>query len=153
MVAKAIKSVKSPTVNLNGNRFKKSFSLYRDVIRMDKNINIEMQEQENAIASDMTKIWNQIFEWKLGVPSPSLLPPGGVKAAWNTPAVASVATIEHDSALLLIHFSASSNNVLCSSVNNSHGVLPSLFFISLNEGLTMVSTSYQLITFLIKMQD
>lgn len=67
MPAIEVKSVVSPNTNLPGNDSRKSFSVQRDV-RIDKNINIEVEEDNNAIASEMKNTVNQFFLKKIGVP-------------------------------------------------------------------------------------
>ena len=52
MPAIEMKSVVSPNTNFDGNDTRKSISVKRDV-RIDKKINIEEEEENSAIASDM----------------------------------------------------------------------------------------------------
>ena len=54
-----MKSVVSPNTNFNGNDQRKSISAKRDV-RIDKNINIEEEEETSAIASDMKNTLNHL---------------------------------------------------------------------------------------------
>jgi outer membrane lipopolysaccharide assembly protein LptE/RlpB len=54
------KSVASPSINFEGNDIKNSYSVQRDV-RIDKKIAIEVEEEHNAIASDMKNTINQFL--------------------------------------------------------------------------------------------
>ena len=92
MPAIEMKSVVSPNTNFDGNDTRKSISVKRDV-RIDKKINIEEEEENSAIASDMKNTLNQILFKRIGVPVSWLLPPGTVKAAAKTTVVINVATI------------------------------------------------------------
>ena len=68
MPAIEVKSVVSPNTNFDGNDTRKSISVKRGV-RIDKNINIEEEEEENnAIASNMKNTLNQILFKRIGVP-------------------------------------------------------------------------------------
>ena len=67
MPAVEVKSVVSPNTNFDGNDTRKSISVKRGV-RIDKNINIEEEEENNAIASDMKNTQNQILFKRIGVP-------------------------------------------------------------------------------------
>ena len=62
-----MKSAVSPNTNFNGNDLRKFISVNRDV-RMDKNINIEEEEETSATASDMKNTLNQLVFRKIGVP-------------------------------------------------------------------------------------
>ena len=62
-----MKSVVSPNTNFDGNDARKSISVKRDV-RIDKNINIEEEEETSAIASDMKNALNHLVFKKIGVP-------------------------------------------------------------------------------------
>ena len=86
-----MKSVVSPNTNFNGNDQRKSISAKRDV-RIDKNTNIEVEDDNSAIASNMKNTLNQIFFKRRGVPVPGLRPPGTAKAPAKTTVVISVAT-------------------------------------------------------------
>ena len=55
-----MKSVLSPNTNFDGNDTRKSICAKRDV-RIDKNINMEVEEDNSAIASDMKNTLNQIL--------------------------------------------------------------------------------------------
>lgn len=69
----------SPIVSLFGKAYKKSSSAKRE-LSTDKNTNTEVEEENNAIASDMAKsIMTDSFR-NNGLPS-SLFPPGAVKIA------------------------------------------------------------------------
>ena len=91
MPAMEMKSVVSPNTYFADKDTRKSISVKRDV-RIDKNINIEVEEDNSAIASDMKNTLNQILSERVGVPVSGLLPPGTVKAAAKTTVVISVAT-------------------------------------------------------------
>ena len=67
MPAVEVKSVVSPNTNFDGNDTRKFISVKRGV-RIDKNINIEEEEENNAIASDMKNTRNQILFKRIGVP-------------------------------------------------------------------------------------
>nr|GMD11700.1 hypothetical protein CFOL_v3_17882 [Ipomoea batatas] len=54
----------------------------RDV-RMDKNISVEVTEENRAMASDTAKITNNLSWRKIGFPVPLLSPPGTVRIAAN----------------------------------------------------------------------
>ena len=62
----------SPNTNFDGNDTRKSISVKRGV-RIDKNINIEEEEENNAIASHMKNTRNQILFKRIGVPVSWLL--------------------------------------------------------------------------------
>ena len=73
MPAIEVKSVVSPNTNFDANDTRKSISVKRGV-RIDKNINIEEEEEENnVIASDMKNTLNQILFKRIGVPMSWLL--------------------------------------------------------------------------------
>ena len=61
-------------------------------VRIDKNANIEVEDDNSAIASNMKNTLNQIFFKRKGVPVPGLRPPGTTKAQAKTTVVISVAT-------------------------------------------------------------
>ena len=67
MPAIEVKSVVSPNTNFDGNDTRKSISVKRGV-RIDKNINIEEEEENNAVASYMKNTLNQILFKRMGVP-------------------------------------------------------------------------------------
>jgi propanediol dehydratase large subunit len=67
MPAMEMKSVASPIINFEGNDFKKSSSVQRDM-RIDKNITIEVEEEHSVIASEMKNTINQLLFTKIGVP-------------------------------------------------------------------------------------
>ncbi|KAK4347505.1 hypothetical protein RND71_033844 [Anisodus tanguticus] len=100
---------------------------------MDKNINIEITEENNASASIIEKRMNVFSLRKIGVPVSLLFPPGTVKIAANITVVISAATSMQDDAVSFIHFSPSLTNSLCSSVNSILGVRPFESLISLYE--------------------
>ena len=108
---------------------------------MERNIKIEVTEENSANASATAKIMNDVDAKTIGVPLLLSLPPGTVKIAANITVVISVARSMHDEAVFFIHFSPSLTRPLCSSVNIIRGVLPFLSLISLNEGWTFFSTS------------
>ena len=62
-----MKSVVSPNTNFDGNDTRRSISVKRDV-RIDKNINIEEEEETSAIASDMKNALNHLVFKKIRVP-------------------------------------------------------------------------------------
>ena len=62
---------------------------------MDKNIIIEAEEENSAIASDMTKIKNHFSLRNIGTPVLLFSPPGTVITAANTTVAMSVATSMH----------------------------------------------------------
>ena len=66
MPAIEMKSVVSPSTNFD--------------VRIDKKINIEEEEENSVIASDMKNTLNQILFKRIGVPVSWLLPSGTVKA-------------------------------------------------------------------------
>ena len=86
-----MKSAVSPHTNFDGNDTWKSIWVKRDV-RIDKNTNIEVEDDNSAIASNMKNTLNQIFFKRRGVPVPGLRPPGTAKAPAKTTVVISVAT-------------------------------------------------------------
>ena len=61
------KSVMSPNINLEGNDSRKSSSAQREV-KIDKNTSIEVEEENNAIASDTANIMKDFFLNKTGMP-------------------------------------------------------------------------------------
>ena len=67
MPAIEIKSALTPNSNFAGNDTRKSISVKCDV-RIDKNINIDVEEETSAIASDMKNTRNQILFKKIGIP-------------------------------------------------------------------------------------
>ena len=91
MPAIEMKSVMNPNAHCAGNFVWKSISVKRDA-RIDRNINIEAEEDNSAIASDMKNILNHILLNIIGMPVSGLVPPGTVKAAVKTTAVIRVAT-------------------------------------------------------------
>lgn len=113
IVAIEKKSVVRPMINLFGNVSTKSSSAYREV-RIDKNIKIEVTDENRASASDIEKIKKDLSLRKTGVPVSCLLPPGTVKMAANITVVISVATSMHDEAVSFIHLSPPLSNALCS---------------------------------------
>ena len=86
-----LKSALTPSSGFDGNDTRKSISLKRDE-RIDKNSNIDVEEDRSAIASDMKNTLNQTLFNKIGLPVSGLLPPGTVKAAAKATPVISVAT-------------------------------------------------------------
>ena len=84
--------VVSPNTNFDGNDTRKSISMKRGV-RIDKNINIEEEEENNAIASNMKNTLNQILFKKIGVAVSWLLQPNTVKAIAKTTVIINVAMI------------------------------------------------------------
>lgn len=66
------KSVARPIINLFGKVSRKSSSAYREV-RIDKNINMEITEENNANASVTVKTMNGLVEGKLGCRHPCCL--------------------------------------------------------------------------------
>lgn len=127
------KRVARPTTNLFGRDSAKSSSAYREV-SMERNINMEVTEENRANASATAKTMKDVEFKNIGVPLVLSLPPGTVKIAANITVVISVATSMHDEAVFFIHFSPSLTSPLCSSVNIIRGVLPFLSLISLKEG-------------------
>ena len=67
MATMEMKSAISPTINLLGNEYKKSCSLKRDV-RIDKKTNIEVEENKNAIESDIKNTRNELRFTEIGIP-------------------------------------------------------------------------------------
>ncbi|KAK0607797.1 hypothetical protein LWI29_020714 [Acer saccharum] len=63
---------------------------------MDRNIRMEIEEKDNAIASDIAKTWNVVSIKRMGIPVFSLLLPGTVKATEKTMVAMSVATTMHE---------------------------------------------------------
>lgn len=114
-----------PTISLKGSNLRKSLSAYRDV-RMDRNINMDVEAANNEIAFDIAKTLKDISLNRIGNPLLSSLPPGKVNAAVKTTVVISVATRVHDSAVFFIHASPCIRKSLCSSVNRAWGVFPDL---------------------------
>nr|GMD05439.1 hypothetical protein CTI12_AA390800 [Ipomoea batatas] len=110
---------------------------------MDKNISIEVTEQNRAMASDTAKATNSLSWRKIGFPVSLLFPPGTVRIAANMIVVIRVATSMHDDAVSFIHFSPCFTKLLCCSVNSICGVCPLESFISLYDGCTIFSTSYK----------
>lgn len=133
------KRVAMPTLNLLGSDTRKSSCAYLEV-SMDKNINTDITEENNARASERAKTLKDVVCIKMGYPLLLLFPPGTVKIAANITVVISVATSMHDEAVFFSHFSPLAKP-LCSSVNNIWGVLPSESLISLNRGCMIFSTS------------
>ena len=123
-----LKSALTPSPNFEGNDTRKSISLKCDV-RIDKNSNIDVEEDSSAIASDMKNTLNQTLFNKIGLPVSGLLPPGTVKAAAKATPVINVATTMLKFTVSFIHFSPSTRRFSCSFVNNSHGVRLLEFFI------------------------
>nr|GMD03239.1 hypothetical protein CTI12_AA390800 [Ipomoea batatas] len=101
---------------------------------MDKNISVEVTEENRAMASDTAKITNNLSWRKIGFPVPLLSPPGTVRIAANMIVVIRVATSMHDDAVPFIHFSPCFTRFLCCSVNSICGVCPPESFISLRSG-------------------
>jgi hypothetical protein len=94
----------SPTINFKGRDLRKSFSAYREV-RMNKNINIAVEEEKSATPSAMVKYRNAFSLKKFGIPVLSSVPPGMLNAAENTTVAIIVATSKHEVAVSFIHFS------------------------------------------------
>ncbi|RYR62790.1 hypothetical protein Ahy_A04g020542 [Arachis hypogaea] len=113
---------------------------------MDKKIRIELVDDIRAMVSDNAN------SKKLGLPVLSLLPPGKLKAAENTPVAMSVETTMQDSAVLFIHDSPLFRRSPCSLVNSSPGLSPALFLISMHIG-GFGSTMQQIVAFIIKESD
>ena len=110
-------------------------------MRIDKNISIEAQDDISAVASDIANIMNAGFFKYVGVPVLLLRPPGMLNVAVNTPVAMSVETSIQLVAVLLTQDSAFVNSSLCSSANNSRGVLPLEFFFSISDGSIIFFTS------------
>ena len=62
-----MKSAVSPHTNIDGNDTRKSICVKRDV-RIDKNSNAEVEDDNSAIASNMKNTLNQILFKRIGVP-------------------------------------------------------------------------------------
>ena len=62
-----MKSAVSPHTNFDGSETKKSICVKRDV-RIDKNTNIKVEDDDSAIASDMKNTLNRILFKRIGVP-------------------------------------------------------------------------------------
>ncbi|KAI4332576.1 hypothetical protein L6164_017473 [Bauhinia variegata] len=112
-------------------------------MRIDKKLSVEVEDEMSAIASDIANIKKADFFKKLGDPVSLLLPPGTVNAAVKTPVAMSVETTIQELAVPFIQDSAFFCNSACSFMNNSSGVLPSEFFISLSDGSIIFFTSYK----------
>lgn len=63
----ARKRVPSPKINLLGSARRKSFSSKR-AVKMERNINREVMDENNANTSDTTNTKNEFLSPKLGVP-------------------------------------------------------------------------------------
>lgn len=107
---------------------------------MDKNISMDVTEENSANASDMAKVVKACDLNKIG--KPLSVPPGTVKMAANITVVISVETSMQDEAVLFIQSSPSLTRALCSSVNNILGVRPFLSLICFDKGCTVLSTSW-----------
>ncbi|RDY10675.1 hypothetical protein CR513_04767, partial [Mucuna pruriens] len=112
-----INSATSPDINFKGSDLRKSSSAYREM-RIDKKIRIEVDEEINAKASDNANTRNED-------PELSLLPPGTLNAAENTPVAIRVETTMQEFAVRFIHDSPFFSNSSCSLVNSSLGIMPS----------------------------
>lgn len=108
---------------------------------MDKNMSMDVTEENSANASDMAKVMKAFDFNKIGTPLLLSVPPGTVKIAANITVVISVATSMQDEAVLFIHSSPSLTRALCSSVNNILGVRPFLSLVCFDKGCTVFSTS------------
>jgi hypothetical protein len=116
MVAIEKKRHERPTINFVGKDLRKSSSLYRDV-RIPKNINNDDEDANNDIASDTMKTMKEFRFKYIGMPEYWSYPPGTVKIAENIMVAIRAATTVQGSAVAFIHFSPSSTNFLCCSVN------------------------------------
>ncbi|PKI52043.1 hypothetical protein CRG98_027575 [Punica granatum] len=83
MVAMARNKDANPNINLFGSTRRKSSSAYR-AVRIDKNIKMAVVEEKRAKASDAANNMKTCLFKNSGVPLPSTLPPGTVKAAAKT---------------------------------------------------------------------
>ena len=129
----------SPSANLFGKEYKKSSSAKRELSTAN-NIITEVDEENNAIASDMAKrIKTASFE-NSGFPF-SLFPPGTVNIAANAMVTIRAATTVADDDVSFIHCCASLCSSLCSIVNTIFGVFHSWFKFPLIEGIINFSTS------------
>lgn len=91
----------SPSVNLFGKAYKKSSSAKRE-LSTDKNTSTEVDEENNATASDITKRMKTGSRKKTGFPA-SLFPPGAVNIAANVMVTKRAATTVADDEVLFIH--------------------------------------------------
>ncbi|PKI32873.1 hypothetical protein CRG98_046737 [Punica granatum] len=83
MVAMARNKDANPNINLFGRARRKSSSAYR-AVRIDKNIKMAVVEEKRANASDAANNMKTCSFKNSGMPLPSTLPPGTVKAAAKT---------------------------------------------------------------------
>ena len=129
----------SPSVNLFGKAYRKSSSAKRE-LSTDKNISTEVDEENNATASDMAKSIKVASVKNRGFPL-SLFPPGAVNMAAKAMVTIRAATTVAEDDVSFIHCCASLSSSLCSIENTILGVLFSSFKASLYEGCTKFSTS------------
>lgn len=135
-----MKSEVNPIINLNGRDTRKSSSTYGEV-RMDKNINMETEEETKPTASDIENTVKRFCLRRTGFPEELSNPPGMLKDAINNIMATSAVTNMDALAVSFIHLSPSSLKYLWESTNKARGVNPSEFFISLYEFGTIFSTS------------
>ena len=85
-------------------------------MRIPKNINTEVEEENNDNASDAIKTIKALLFINTGMPVSFLVPPGSVKAVVNMRAAMRVATTMHEAAVLFIQLSPCFTNSACSSI-------------------------------------
>ena len=108
---------------------------------MQRNINNEVEAESRDKASDIIKTIKTFSFKKVGMLESCLLPPGTVIAIANIMVTIRVATTVQEDVVPFIHFSPSFTDSLWLFVNNSRGLLPSVFVPYKMEGQTMLSTS------------
>lgn len=121
MVAIEKKRVASPTIIFVGKDLRKSCSSYRDV-RIVKNINTDVDEENSDSVSDTMKIVNNFLSENIGKPVFGSLPPGTVKATANIIVIIRAPTTVQDVAVVFIQSSPSFFISLWASVNSFVGL-------------------------------
>ena len=97
-----MKSEVSPSKSFLGKSWAKSFSWRLDV-RMARNMTVEVTEKQRAMSDEIAKIWKAGCCSRIGFPLPSLVPPGTAVDVAKATVAMSVATTEHEVAVLVSH--------------------------------------------------
>ncbi|KAL5824365.1 hypothetical protein ACOSQ3_020428 [Xanthoceras sorbifolium] len=140
--AMAKKREPRPIINFLGNDSRKSSIAYR-AVRIAKNINREVKEENIPSASEMANTMNAFVCKNIGIPLSFTLPPGIVKAAANSTVAMSVETSMQELAVSFIHFSPCFANSLCCLLKTAFAVSLFAFRFSLWKGNVIFSTSYK----------
>ena len=105
----------NPAKSFLGNSLPESFSSYLDV-RIARNVTVEVTKERRAMSDEIAKIPNASCYSRFGFPLPSLVPPGTAVDVAKATVAMSVATNEHEVAVLFSHCPPFCTRSLCSRV-------------------------------------